>query len=71
VRLENWKLVRSYGQQWELYDMDTDRPELVDVRAKNRKLSSLLEQEYRNWAARCNILPWDQVRTMLKQFSWA
>lgn len=71
VRYENWKLVRTFDQQWELYDMETDRPELVNIRDKNRKISTLLEKEYRGWVEKCNVLPWKQVRTMLRRCSWA
>ena len=34
VRIGQWKLVRKYPEPWELYDMEADRTETVDLAAQ-------------------------------------
>ncbi|MDD4573493.1 MAG: arylsulfatase [Sphaerochaeta sp.] len=71
IRNGQWKLVRSYNSPWELYDLEADRPELMNIKGKNGKLVRMLEGEYLGWEEHNQVLPWDTVRTMLKRFSWA
>ncbi len=58
VRQRNFKLVRSFGRPWELYDMERDRSELDDLAARNRPLVRRLERDYQAWAASAGVLDW-------------
>jgi arylsulfatase len=61
VRLGDWKLVRGFGGEWELYAMGLDRTELRDVAdeqpARVRELAALWEE----WAERAEVIPWQRV----------
>ena len=62
VRAGNWKLVSRHPGKWELYDMNDDRTELIDLAAKNAPKVEELASLYDGWAQRCGVLPWDQVQ---------
>lgn len=59
VRRGRWKLVRRHPGDWELYDMQTDRAELVDAAAHHPALVDELGTAYESWAERCGVLPRD------------
>jgi arylsulfatase len=61
VQRENWKLVCKYPGGWELYNMTEDRTELHDVSAQFPEIIGELSALYEVWAARCNVMPWDEV----------
>ncbi|MQA04993.1 MAG: sulfatase-like hydrolase/transferase [Streptosporangiales bacterium] len=67
VRRGRWKLVRKYPKSWELYDMDADRTELNDLSAKHPKVARELTAEYEQWAARCGVLPREQVLDLYRR----
>ena len=56
-----WKLVSRFPDKWELYDMEADRSELNNLAAKHADKAAELLARYQTWAARCNVLPWEQV----------
>lgn len=65
VRMGQWKLVSRYERRrWELYDMSEDRTELDDLAEKNAARVAKLQAAYDEWADRCGVLPWEQVRAM-------
>jgi len=61
VRLGDWKLVRAFGGEWELYSLELDRTELRDVAderpARVRELAALWEE----WAERADVIPWQRI----------
>ncbi len=60
VRHGRFKLVRQYGQDWELYDMDADRTELNDLaRSKFLRLWADLTAQYEDWVEKTGVLDWD------------
>jgi arylsulfatase len=61
ARRGRWKLVRKHGLDWELYDMELDRTELHDLAAGHPELVGELSAAYREWAARCGVLPRERV----------
>lgn len=61
VRRGPWKLVRKYGLDWELYDMDADRTELLDLAARHPQLVVTLSGAYDEWASRCGVIPRENV----------
>ena len=58
VRSGNWKLVSSFPNEWELYDMAADRVERNDLAASRPDLVSTLSAEWDAWARRANVDPW-------------
>ncbi|MGY1553263.1 arylsulfatase [Microbacterium sp. A588] len=61
VRRGQWKLVKKYAQQWELYDMVRDRTELHDVAASHPAIVAELSAAYDVWASRCGVIPRERV----------
>jgi arylsulfatase len=59
VRVGKWKLVGEYGKVWELYDLEADRTEQVDLAAKRPEMLKELGEKYKKWAERCGVLPWE------------
>jgi arylsulfatase len=58
VRLGTWKLVRKFGGDWELYDMERDRTELDDLAHRNRPMRDQLAREWEGWAQSVGVLDW-------------
>jgi len=67
VRMGDFKLVRQFGQDWELYDMVADRTELTDLAAKNAPLEADLQAAYADWEGRVGVLDWDIALPRLLQ----
>lgn len=63
VRDGDWKLVSRYPGDWELYNIAADRTEMKNLAAAETARVSGMKQKYDQWAARCNVLPWEQVRS--------
>ena len=62
----SWKLVSRYPDQWELYDLDADRSEINNLIAEHADVAKRLAAKYEAWAARSNVLPWEQVQARLR-----
>jgi arylsulfatase len=58
VRVGDFKLVRQFGCDWELYDMERDRTELHDLAGRNAPLEARLKHEYAAWAERVGVVDW-------------
>lgn len=61
VRLGQWKLVRRYPGDWELYDLSLDRTEQDDLAASNRAQLADLIGLYDGWAPGALVVPWEQI----------
>jgi arylsulfatase A-like enzyme len=61
IRHGNLKLVCDYPGAWELYDLEQDRTETVNLANEYPEKVALLEQEYRDWASRCRVIPREQI----------
>ena len=59
IRHGQFKLVKQYGHDWELYDMEADRTELNDLVGKNKPLEINLTKQYGNWAQSNGVLDWN------------
>ena len=57
IREKNWKLVKDYKGQWELYDLENDRTELKDQARKYPEKVRDMSKKYEAWAARCGVVP--------------
>ncbi|HVX45342.1 MAG TPA: arylsulfatase [Mycobacteriales bacterium] len=61
IRQGRWKLVRKYRQDWELYDLSTDRTELTDLAASWPGRVEQMAAAWQEWAERCGVKPREQV----------
>jgi arylsulfatase len=61
VRDGNWKLVASFDQPWELYDLAADRTELNDLAAATPDVVKRLTAAYDEWTKRVGVLPWTKL----------
>lgn len=57
-----WKLVKRWDREnWELYDMESDRTELHDLSSEQPELHRKLLEKYHAWAKRVGVIPWDDI----------
>jgi hypothetical protein len=61
VRVGDWKLVRGFGCDWELYSMELDRTELHDVADRRPAVVRELASAWDAWALRSEVIPWQRV----------
>lgn len=61
VSRRDWKLVRKYPGDWELYKITDDATELTDVAAENPALVRELAREWATWSARCGVVPRERI----------
>lgn len=66
MRDGQWKLVREYPRDWELYDMVADRTETSNVAAQYPERVTAMAVAYEAWAARCGVLPRDKVVALMR-----
>jgi arylsulfatase A-like enzyme len=52
---------QSYGVGWELYDVERDRTETVDLAGEHPGVLRELVRRWEAWAARVGVVPWSQV----------
>jgi arylsulfatase len=62
VRQGDWKLVREFGQDWELYNMKEDRTELENLRHKDSQLANNLSEDFNAWAEQVGVVDWEIQR---------
>lgn len=71
IRLGNYKLVSKWSkkkeEQWELYNITTDRTETNNLALKMPKKVSEMEMLYKNWSKENNVLPWHVIKQRLKE----
>ncbi len=67
IRMGQWKLVSKYPGDWELYDIEADRTEMVDLAklysARVQEMSGLWEA----WANRVGVKPWVVVEAAARK----
>ena len=61
LRRGQWKMVRKFPGEWELYDMTEDRTELRDLAGSQPKLVREMAADWEKWAAADGVLPWERV----------
>jgi len=57
-----WKLVKRWDRDnWELYDMDSDRSELNDQSETQPDIAADLKEKYDMWADRVGVVEWSKL----------
>ncbi len=69
IRAGQFKLVRQFRQDWELYDMEVDRTELSDLAGHHSAQEGDLRAQYQDWAAKQGVLGWEVALPRL-QAAW-
>jgi arylsulfatase len=67
ARRGDWKLVRKYPQDWELFDLINDRTELNDLSGQRPDLVAELSTAYQAWADRCGVIAREKVLELYAQ----
>ncbi|MDH3377601.1 MAG: arylsulfatase [Gammaproteobacteria bacterium] len=67
VRAGKWKLVREYPGPWELYDMQKDRTEMMNVADRYPNIVARIARQYETWANRCGVIPREKILKMMKE----
>jgi arylsulfatase len=62
MRKGQWKLVAEIHQPWELYNLENDRTETVNLATKMPAKVLQLEKEYLNWAGKVGVVDWDLIK---------
>jgi len=65
VRIGQWKLVKRYPLDWELYDLEADRTELKDLAAQHPARVADMAAQYDAWAARCGVIPREKIVALM------
>jgi len=71
VRDNQWKLVKRYPGEWELYNMIEDRTELNDLSRNNPEKVRELTTIYENFTHRVGVRPWDEMLERIVSSGWA
>lgn len=61
IRQGDWKLVKQHQQNWELYDLNQDRSELINRAAADPERVESMTKTWNTWAKRVGVVPWDQL----------
>ncbi|NLE39063.1 MAG: arylsulfatase [Pirellulaceae bacterium] len=56
VRQGEWKLVREKNKPWELYNLEQDPTEMVDLAERESRRVADMEAAYQRWARRANVI---------------
>lgn len=67
IRIGDFKLVKEFQGDWELYNIVEDRTEMVNLAHSNRTLKASLENQYAEWAAKTGVLPWERLLPELQR----
>ena len=67
VRLGQFKLVKKFGYDWEFYDIEADRTELMNLAGRGGQMEDRLKETYEHWAARVGVQPWEELLPKLLQ----
>jgi arylsulfatase len=60
-----WKLVKRWDrEEWELYDMESDRTELHDLSCEFPQLHEELMEKYQAWADRVGVIEWGRLEAL-------
>lgn len=58
VRDGDWKLVASFEEPWELYNLAADRTEMNNLAATQTDVLKRMVEKYDAWARSAGVLPW-------------
>jgi arylsulfatase len=57
----SWKLTGSYRNEWELYDLSTDRTECRNLASQFPDRVKAMATAWQAWADRVGVVPWTEL----------
>ena len=66
VRDGKWKLVIPFNAEAELYDVEKDRAENVNLAASHPEIVAKLKAQYNQWAAKNEVVDYNKLRPLLQ-----
>ena len=67
LRKNHWKLVREFGRAWELYDIEKDPTERINLAAAHPDLVRALSREWERWSKRVGVIPFEVTLAAYKR----
>ena len=67
IRVGDFKLVKEFQGDWELYNIVEDRTEMINLAHSNQALKASLENQYSEWADKTGVLPWERLLPVLQR----
>ncbi|MCE5279062.1 MAG: arylsulfatase [Planctomycetaceae bacterium] len=67
MRDGRWKLVRTWPDAWELYDMQTDRTEMHNLAAEQGDRVREMAAAWQAWADRCGVIDREKILEIFKK----
>ena len=58
VREGDWKLVRRFNHDWELYNLESDRTETVNLASTEIIRVERMAELWQKWADNSNVMDW-------------
>ena len=58
--------MRRFPEDWELYDMETDRTEMHDLADRHPERVRAMAEQYQAWANRCGVIPREKILQLMK-----
>ena len=58
MRFENWKIVKTFNSDWELYNLEEDRTETYNLASKEHCRVKQMSNEWEKWAEKSNVKNW-------------
>ena len=58
MRFENWKIVKTFNSDWELYNLEEDRTETYNLASKEHCRVKQMSNEWEKWAKKSNVKNW-------------
>ena len=62
VRQGKWKIVSKFRGDWELYDIDADRTEQINLAGKQQDRVKKMAALYDGWAEQAGVVPFEKLR---------
>ena len=53
--LQNWKIVKTFNSDWELYNLEEDRTETYNLASKEYCRVKQMSNEWEKWAEKSNV----------------
>lgn len=67
VRKGDWKLVRAFLHDWELYNLAESRSETTNLAGEHPGRVAELQRLYEEWAERCHVWPWEKIKELRRK----
>jgi arylsulfatase len=67
IRRDRWKLVREHGRPWELYDVEADPTERIDLAGDHPERVAELAADWDRWAQAAGVLRFEETLALYRK----